>query len=41
VNVTLEDVKRAEDEMDLEYAEKLFPGKKKPFPKENRPGKPR
>jgi hypothetical protein len=39
VNVTLEDVKRAEDEMDLEYVEKLLPGKKKPAPKENRAGR--
>jgi hypothetical protein len=35
VNVTLEDVKRAEDEMDLEYVEKFFPRKKKPAPKGN------
>ena len=30
VNITLEDVKRAEDEMDREYVERTLPRKKKP-----------
>jgi hypothetical protein len=38
-SAAIEDVKRAEDEMDLEYVEKLLPGKKKPAPKENRAGR--
>jgi hypothetical protein len=35
VNVTLEDIKRAEDEMDREYVERLLPRKKKPASKGN------
>jgi len=39
VNVTLEDVKRAEDEMDREYVERAFLGGKKPTTKESRAGR--
>jgi len=39
VNTTLEDVKQAEDEMDLEHVERLFPSKKWPISKGNRSGK--
>jgi hypothetical protein len=37
VNVTLEDVKRAEDEMDREYVERFLP-RKKSISKASRPG---
>jgi hypothetical protein len=39
VNVTLEDVKRAEDEMDREYVEKFLPRKKQSVSKGKRAGK--
>jgi hypothetical protein len=39
VNVTLEDVKRAEDEMDREYVERSFLSGKKPQPKQSRAGR--
>jgi hypothetical protein len=39
VNVTLEDVKRAEDEMDREYVERTFLGGKKQTTKESRAGR--
>jgi hypothetical protein len=39
VNVTLEDVKRAEDEMDREYLERTFLGGKKPTTKKSRAGR--
>jgi len=38
VNVTLEDVKRAEDEMDREYVERLMPHRKKSVSKGNNAG---
>jgi hypothetical protein len=38
VNVTLEDVKRAEDEIDREYVERTFLGGKKTTQRESRAG---
>lgn len=39
VNVTLEDVKRAEDDMDREYVERLMRRKKEPASKGNSRGR--
>jgi hypothetical protein len=39
VNVTLEDVKRAEDEMDREYVERLMRRKEEPASKGNSRGR--